>query len=240
MSKTAFYADNPLDNGDALVRQHLFLVKRIAHHIVARLPANIEVDDLIQVGLIGLLDAAKNYNAALGAGFETYAGIRIRGAILDELRRTDWVPRTIQLKARQLAQAIREVENQLQRPAKDSEIALHMSLDIDAYHAMLREASICRAVQFDTDELATSISRDPGDDLEANDFKLDLAEKIAQLPEREQLVMSLYYDDELNLKEIGEVLGVSESRISQIHSQAIARLRAQLDSWTDLSKKNLP
>lgn len=240
MSKAAFYADNLLDNGDALIRQHLFLVKRIAHHIVARLPANIDVEDLIQVGLIGLLDAAKNYNAALGAGFETYAGIRIRGAILDELRRTDWVPRTVQLKARQLAQAIREVENQLQRPAKDSEIAQHMSLDIDTYHTMLREASICRAVQFDTAELETTTSQNPGDNLEADAFKADLAAKIAQLPEREQLVMSLYYDDELNLKEIGEVLGVSESRISQIHSQAIARLRAQLDSWTDLSKNNRP
>ncbi|HBD11590.1 MAG TPA: RNA polymerase sigma factor FliA [Porticoccaceae bacterium] len=232
MSKTASYAENAERDADQLVQQHLVLVKRIAHHISARLPANIEVDDLVQVGLIALLDAAGNYNAGLGASFETYASIRIRGAIIDELRRNDWVPRTVQVKVRQVAQAIHEVESQLQRPAKDTEIAEHLGVDLETYHDILRDTAACRLVDLDGEDVGDANDNDPHEALEGAGFKQDLAGKIAQLPEREKLVMALYYDEELNLKEIGKVLGVSESRVSQIHSQAVARLRAQLEPWT--------
>lgn len=233
MSRAAQYAENSLANADEMVHEHLPLVKRIAHHIVARLPAHIEVDDLIQIGLIGLLEAAKHYNASLGASFQTYAGIRIRGSIMDELRRTDWVPRTVQQKARRLATATREVENQVKRPARDTEIAAQLAVDLQTYHDMIRETAVCRAIYFDADELESNGDADPQRALENGDFKAALARTIDELPEREKLVMSLYYDDELNLKEIGLVLGVSESRVSQIHSNVVARLRAQLGSWTD-------
>lgn len=231
MSKAGAYAAHAMDNYDELVNDFLHLVKRIAHYMVVRLPAHIEVDDLIQVGLIGLLEAAKNYTPSLGASFETYASIRIRGAIIDDLRRNDWVPRTVQLKIRQLAKATQEVENQLQRAASDTEIAQHMNLDIDTYHTVLRETSGGRTVDIDAAELTANTSDEPQQNMEESGFIKELAAQIEQLPEREKLVMSLYYEEELNLKEIGKVLGVSESRVSQIHSQAVARLRARLNPW---------
>ena len=240
MSKASAYAAHPMDNYDELVNEFLHLVKRIAHFMVARLPAHIEVDDLIQVGLMGLLEAAKNYTPALGASFETYASIRIRGAIIDDLRRNDWVPRTVQVKIKQLAKATQEIENQLQRAASDTEIAQHMKLDIDSYHAVLRETSGGRTVDIDTTELKANTSYDPEQSMEESGFISELAAQIDQLPEREKLVMSLYYEEELNLREIGKVLEVSESRVSQIHSQAIARIRARMGPWvsTPLSRNN--
>ncbi|MGS2724097.1 RNA polymerase sigma factor FliA [Porticoccus sp. GXU_MW_L64] len=235
MSGAAAYSDHCKQQQEELLQQHLPLVRRIAHHLMARMPAEVDVNDLIQVGMMGLLEAAKNYAASQGASFQTYASIRIRGAMLDELRRSDWTPRSVQRKARQLATATREVEGQQGRSASDTEIASHMGIAIDEYHGMLRDTASCRVTGFDDQPLGTDLAVDeasPLQHLQNSGFKESLADAIGQLPEREKLVMSLYYDEELNLREIGEVLGVSESRVCQIHSQALTRLRSRMGEWT--------
>lgn len=221
------------------ILRHTSLVKRIAYHLMNRLPPSVQSDDLIQAGMIGLLEAARNYDASQGASFETYAGIRIRGAMLDEIRRTDWTPRSVHRKAREVAEAIRRIENDQGRDARDHEVADMMGISVREYHNILRDAAGARV--FSTEELAAAghlpqestaqSVRGPLDGLEEDDFRGGLAEAIAHLPERERLVISLYYDEELNLREIGEVLGVSESRVCQIHSQAMCRLRARLHEW---------
>lgn len=222
-----------------LIQQHAGLVKRIAYHLIARLPHTVDVDDLIQAGMIGLLDAAQQYNASQGASFETYAGIRIRGAMLDEIRRNDWAPRSVHRKAREIAEVIHSLEQQNGRNAQDTEIAQALGISLEEYHQQLHEAAghqIFSLSDFsDNDESSaqpiSSIPAQPDEDVESTTFQQALAQAIDGLPERERLVMSLYYNEELNLKEIGEVLGVSESRISQIHSQTVIRLRAKLKDW---------
>ena len=224
---------------DELVTRHAPLVKRIAYHLVGRMPPSVQVDDLMQAGMIGLLEAASNYDPSQGASFETYAGIRIRGAMLDEIRRTDWTPRSVHRKARMVAEAVREIENREGRDARDHEIAETMGVDINEYHQILRDTSSCRVFSFEdvfsyNEEQEEGFGEpEPGplDDLERENFKMSLADAIAGLPERERLVMALYYDEELNLREIGEVLGVSESRVCQIHSQALVRIRARMGDW---------
>lgn len=222
-----------------LVQQHGALVKRIAYHLIARLPHTVDVDDLIQAGMIGLLDASQQYNASQGASFETYAGIRIRGSMLDEIRRNDWAPRSVHRKAREIAEVMQQLEQQLGRPAHETEIAKALGMDLEEYHQQLH-ASSCHQV-FSLDELTDHQLADteglgdlpdsPEAHTENTGFQQALAQAIDTLPERERLLMSLYYNDELNLKEIGEVLGVSESRVSQIHSQTVVRLRGKLRDW---------
>ncbi|WIO73425.1 RNA polymerase sigma factor FliA [Porticoccaceae bacterium LTM1] len=237
MNGAAVYADSCKQQQERLVREHLPLVRRIAHHLMARLPADLDVNDLIQVGMIGLLEASKNYAAAQGASFQTYASIRVRGAMLDELRRSDWTPRSVQRKSRQLAEATAAVEARLGRHASDSEIASELGVDIDEYHDMLRDTAGCRVSSLDMEEEngTGAIAEDAGplDRIEEGDFRSSLVKAIEGLPEREKMVMSLYYDDEMNLREIGEILGVSESRVCQIHSQALSRLRSRLGSWVN-------
>jgi len=191
--------------------------------------------------MIGLLEASKNYDPTQGASFETYAGIRIRGAMLDEIRRSDWTPRSVHRKARMVAEAMRDIENREGRDARDVEVAEALDLSLEDYHSILQDASGCRI--FSLDELASvgelgveningqGAMTGPFDGLQQDAFKKALIEAIAGLPERERLVISMYYDDELNLREIGGVLGVSESRVCQIHSQATMRLRARLAEW---------
>jgi RNA polymerase sigma factor for flagellar operon FliA len=223
------------------VSKHAALVKRIAYHLMSRLPPSVQADDLIQAGMIGLLEASRNYDASQGASFETYAGIRIRGAMLDEIRRTDWTPRSVHRKARQVAEAVREIENQEGRDARDVEVAAKLGIDLNEYHRILQDATGCRVFSIDDggingDEtpqpVADAHRNEPLDSLHTDDFKSALAEAISNLPERERLVMAMYYDEELNLREIGEVLGVSESRVCQIHGQALIRLRARMTEWT--------
>jgi RNA polymerase sigma factor for flagellar operon FliA len=222
-----------------LIEQHAALVKRIAYHLIARLPPTVDVEDLIQAGMIGLLDAAGQFNAAQGASFETYAGIRIRGSMLDEIRRNDWAPRSVHRKAREIAETIQQIEQEKGRNANDHEIAAAMNLDINEYYQQLSDSAGHQVFSLDefsdNDEThAQPLSTpylSPEGDLQDNDFQTALASAINTLPERERLMMSLYYNDELNLKEIGEVLGVSESRVSQIHSQTIIRLRSKLRDW---------
>ncbi|MDX1391501.1 MAG: RNA polymerase sigma factor FliA [Rheinheimera sp.] len=222
-----------------LVERHAPLVKRIAYHLMARLPASVLVDDLIQSGMIGLIEAAKNFDGSKGASFETFAGIRIRGAMLDEMRRGDWTPRSVHRNARLIAETIAELEALHARDIKDIEVAEKLDISLDEYHHMLNDISSGRIIGIEDlgvseDVLVTSGDTDSDHlyETQANEsFHQDLAKTISSLPEREALVLSLYYNDELNLKEIGAVLNVSESRISQIHSQALVRLKARMQDW---------
>jgi RNA polymerase sigma factor for flagellar operon FliA len=223
---------------DALVLEHAELVKRIAYHLAGRLPASVEVADLVQAGMLGLIEAAANYTADRGASFETYAGIRIRGAMLDALRKLDWVPRSVHRKARTAAAAIRELEAELGREARDVEIAARMDVPIDEYHRIVQNAASCRWSSLDESNDEDSIAAraadersDPFRDAMDERFRKALSKAIGELPERERLVMSLYYDEELNLKEIGAVLKVTESRVCQLHGQALVRLKARLADW---------
>jgi RNA polymerase sigma factor for flagellar operon FliA len=221
---------------EALVMRHAELVKRIAYHLAGRLPASVEVDDLIQAGMLGLLEAAANYSEGRGASFETYAGIRIRGAMLDGLRKLDWAPRSVHRKARAVAKAIRELESEYGREARDVEVAERMGMKLSEYHRIVEDSAGCQISSLTTEEgemTLTDSSADPFRDVVDEDFRAALAAAITGLPERERLVMSLYYDDELNLKEIGAALRVSESRICQIHGQALVRLQARLAGWRD-------
>ena len=219
---------------EELVQQHAPLVKRIAYHLLARLPASVQADDLIQAGLIGLLEAARHFDPSQGAAFETYAGIRVRGAMLDEIRRYDWVPRSVHRKARAIAEALRDIEQREGRDAEDKEVAQKLGMSLAEYHQALQDATAGRLFSLDgedgehcTDTLSDGRAG-PEEQLEEQDLKREVADRIATLPERERLVLALYYDEELNLKEIGEVLGVSESRVCQIHNQALMRLRGRL------------
>lgn len=226
---------------DERVMQHAPLVKRIAYHLLNRLPNSVQVDDLIQAGMLGLLEAIKNYDVSQGASFDTYAGIRIRGSMLDEVRRSDWTPRSVHKKSRMVSEAIRTIENKTGREAKDVDVAKHLGIALDEYNHILQDSSSCRV--FSVEELAQdgdhyldeALDQDesPVEGLSRESFQKALAKAIMGLPERERLVISLYYDEELNLREIGEVLNVSESRVSQICSQAVLRLRSRLSEWTD-------
>ncbi|MES9830298.1 MAG: RNA polymerase sigma factor FliA [Candidatus Thiodiazotropha sp.] len=243
MSGLATYtAMQQQQNFDDLVDQHAGLVKRIAYHLMNRLPPNVQADDLIQAGMLGLLEASRNYDPTQGASFETYAGIRIRGAMLDEIRRSDWTPRSVHRKARMVAEAMREIENYEGRDARDVEVAEALDMSLEEYHQILRDSTGCRI--FSLDELTAvsdgfpvareGLADTPFDGLQKDAFKKALAEAIAGLPDRERLVIAMYYDDEMNLREIGHVLGVSESRVCQIHSQATLRLRSRLTDWLSL------
>lgn len=222
-----------------LVEKHAALVKRIAYHLMARMPPMVLVDDLIQAGMMGLLDACRNYDPSQGASFETYAGIRIRGSMLDELRRNDWAPKSIHRKVREVAEAIRKIEHETGRDARDSEVITALGIEKEEYYKILREATMSRMVNLEDagideevlSEGQSKASPTPLENLQEEDFKKGLSRAIAALPERERMIINLYYDAELNLREIGSVLGVSESRTSQLLSQALIRLRSRMTNW---------
>jgi RNA polymerase sigma factor for flagellar operon FliA len=226
---------------DDLAVRHADLVKRIAYHVISKLPPHVEVEDLIQAGMIGLINAAQNYSPNKGANFETYAGIRIRGAMLDEARKANWTPRSTVRQAKQVSQAMREIEHRTGRDARGPEVAEALGIELDDYHRILESAASSRLLSYeqlaDDPERASLLPESPEagpEELLAGDqFRDALATAIAGLPEREQLVLSLYYDDEMNLREIGDVLGVSESRVCQIHGQAVVRIRSRLETWVD-------
>ena len=221
---------------DQLVEKYTPLVKKIAYHLSARLPADIHIDDIIQSGLIGLLDASKHYDPRQGAQFETYATIRIRGAILDEVRRSDWVPKSVHKKARDLTAAMQEIERKTGRDARDIEVAQEMGISIEEYYKILKDSSSCRMLSFDDldteDPQSLGIFEDRQNNVVSEvleeEFRQRLSQSIASLPERERMVMSLYYDTEMNLKEVGMLIGISESRVSQLLSQAQLRLQARM------------
>jgi RNA polymerase sigma factor for flagellar operon FliA len=226
-------------DGTALVEKHASLVKRIAHHLMVRLPASVLVDDLIQAGMIGLLEAAKKFDGSKGASFETFVGIRIRGSMLDDIRKGDWAPRSVHKNSRAISAAISIVEKETGADAHDTDVAEQLGVDIKQYHKMLNEVYAGKLVGIEDLGLAEDVittnknkSADtPYDELVKGSFQKALAKAIITLPQREAIVLSLYYDEDLNLREIAEVLTVSESRVSQIHSQAMLKLKSKLRSW---------
>ena len=241
MSGLAMYTETRAGPQDELVTKYAPLVKRIAYHLMSRLPPSVQADDLIQAGMIGLLEASRNYDATQGASFETYAGIRIRGAMLDEIRKSDWTPRSLHRKVRQISEAIRTIEGEEGRDARDTEVAERLGMSITDYHHILQDASGHKIFSFEDltvgeESITESLEGrtvGPAESVEMDSFKECLADNISSLPERERLVMSMYYDEELNLREIGAVLGVSESRVCQIHGQALMRLKARMSDWRE-------
>ncbi|MGH8670657.1 MAG: RNA polymerase sigma factor FliA [Burkholderiales bacterium] len=226
---------------DKSVAEFAPLVKRIAYHLMAKLPPSVQVDDLIQVGLMGLLDAVNHYDGSQGAQFETYARQRIRGAMLDELRHSDWLPRSARKSLRQIESAISALQQRFGRHPSEQELAAEMNLPLDEYQQMLHSARGVQLLHYedlaggeDDDYLARHCVDDqptPFDRVMDADFRAMLVKAIANLPEREKMLMGLYYEQELNLREIGELMGISESRVCQLHSQAVARLRTRLKDW---------
>ncbi|SDH71022.1 RNA polymerase, sigma 28 subunit, SigD/FliA/WhiG [Vibrio xiamenensis] len=242
MNKALTYDQYANQNSQrAFLEKYSTLVKRIAHHLLGRLPPSVQVEDLIQAGMIGLLEAQKNYDGSKGASFETYAGIRIRGAMLDDIRKGDWVPRSVHRHNREISQAITALENELNRDPTDAEVANFLGMEIGEYHTVLSDINCSRLVGIEDLGVSDDVISSPDDEDENSPFngvadeyfRKALINSIKSLPEREALVLSLYYDEELNLKEIGEVIGVSESRVSQILSQSMQRLRTKLSAWTN-------
>jgi RNA polymerase sigma factor FliA len=226
---------------NTIVQKMLPLVKRIAYYLAMRLPPSVQVDDLIQAGLIGLMSAIENYQEDHGAQFETYATQRVRGAMLDELRAMDWLPRQVRQNGRKIEGAIDSLEQALGRHPKEAEIAERLGVPLDQYQHMLEESSGGQLLYFEdfqTGEYESLMNvpslqqtLTPLDVLENENFRAALIDRINDLPERERMVISLYYDQEMNLKEIGAVLEVSESRVCQLHHQAVARLRTRMTEW---------
>ncbi len=235
----AYEQTQPRVDLEVLVQRHADLVKRIAYHLAGRLPPQVEIQDLMQAGMMGLLEAAQNYSSGRGASFETYAGIRIRGAMLDALRKLDWAPRSVHRKARAAALALRSVEARLGSQASEAEVAAEMGVPLTEYQRVLSDALGCQLLRFTEGEGPEDAPLDRIADTGPDPERLALDESrrkaiaaaIEQLPERERLVLSLYYEHELNLKEIGAVLKVTESRVCQLHGQALLRLRALLADW---------
>jgi RNA polymerase sigma factor for flagellar operon FliA len=230
---------------DEILNKHVILVKKLAFQLKAKLPPSVELDDLVQAGMMGLLDAINRYEDTHGAQFETYAAQRIRGSMLDELRSADWLPRSVRKNMRDVESAINQLEQSLGRPPTESEIAKKLNLTMVDYNDMLSDCSGHQLVYYEDFHEAEGgehfldrfLSDDGGDPIKGlleSDFKQTLMDAIDALPEREKMLMGLYYEQELNLKEIGAVMAVSESRVCQLHSQAVARLRAKLKekSWT--------
>lgn len=235
------YNQKPAPSVNQIIDDYGFLVKKIAYHLLARLPSSVELDDLIQAGMMGLIEAFKRFESTKGASFETYAGIRIRGSIMDEVRKSDWAPRSVRRNGRAIANAIKELEATLGREASDIEVSQAMDISLNEYHEMLQSSMSTQLFSFEELLDSEGLNIEAGNEEESAPysfvedlgFQKQLAQEIDSLPEREKLVLSLYYNDELNLKEIGSVLGVSESRVSQIHSQAAMRLKARLSDWRD-------
>jgi RNA polymerase sigma factor for flagellar operon FliA len=236
-------------NKDQLVKRFAPLVKRIAYHLMARLPPSVQVDDLVQNGMIGLLDAIDRFEVGMGAQFETYASQRIRGSMLDGLRENDWAPRGLRRELRRIEHAISRLEQEFGRPPSEDELAAALGVSLAEYQKKLLDARGSQLISLedmltedDHDFLEQHITGDAEDEdpsriLEDQDLKKLLVRGIGLLPEREKLMMSLYYEQELNLREIGEIMGVTESRVSQLHAQAIARLRARIFADSGTGKK---
>lgn len=238
MNGHAMYVEvDSLGESDQITR-HAPLVKRIAYHLLNRLPPSVQIDDLIQAGMVGLLEAAGNFDPDMGASFETFAGIRIRGSMIDEIRRSDWTPRSVHRKFRAVAEAIRSIENETGEDAKDADVAQAMGISLSEYHQILIDSSSSRIYSIDSIEqssqdsaIPNSPEQTPDEVLGQDEYQQQLTESVCLLPEKEQLVMSLYYDDELNFREIGEILEVTESRICQLHGQALLRIKSRMSEW---------
>jgi RNA polymerase sigma factor for flagellar operon FliA len=229
-----YTAQGTLDK-ERLVNQYVPLVKRIAFHLMAKLPASVQVDDLVQNGMLGLLDALGRFEEGMGAQFETYAVQRVRGAMLDGLRENDWMPRGLRKEMRRVETAIQKLEHENGRQPSEGELAAALGMALGDYQKLLQDARGHQIIYLEDlggddedylDHHPAGASLDPLAILEESDMRGLLVAAIGRLPEREQMMMALYYEQDLNLREIGEVMGVTESRVCQLHSQAIARLRS--------------
>ncbi|MDI3381268.1 RNA polymerase sigma factor FliA [Xenophilus aerolatus] len=227
---------------EALIRQYVPLVQRLAHHMIAKLPPNVELDDLIQVGMIGLVDALSRFEESHGVQFETFATQRIRGAMLDELREGDWMSRGSRKSQKQIEQAMHRLEHRLGRTPLESEIAAELQMPLPEYQALLGRVRGTQLVYLEDigasaddeegflDRHVADEEADPMSLLKDQRLRSALVAAIETLPERERYIMGMYYEQDMNLKEIAAVLGVTESRVCQLHSQSIARLRAKMRS----------
>ncbi|MBC7572868.1 MAG: RNA polymerase sigma factor FliA [Herminiimonas sp.] len=242
------YTAHGKSDKNQLLKDHAPLVKKLAHQMKAKLPPSVEVDDLIQAGMIGLLDAVNRYEETHGAQFETYAVQRIRGSMLDELRSSDWMPRSMRQNMRKIEVAMNTLQQRLGRPPNETEVAKQLKLSLAEYQDLLTDGGGHQLVYYEDfhdsegnehflDRYCTDESNDPLKALMNTGFRQAVIDAILALPEREKILMGLYYEQEMNLKEIGAVMGVSESRVCQLHSQAIARMRAFLKekSWTGVA-----
>ncbi len=235
------YNASGLNDKNQCLRDYAPLVKRIAHQMMSRLPYSVQIDDIIQAGMMGLLDAASRYDVIHGAQFETYATQRIRGAMLDELRSADWLPRSMRRDMRKIEQAVSRMQQKLGRTPNESEIAKELSVPLAEYQQMLQEARGAQLIYYEDfqdedhddffERFEFSSDSDPLALLQDERFKTELTHAIELLPERERMLMGMIYEQEMNLREVGEVFGVSESRISQLHTQAVARLRGSLKGY---------
>lgn len=231
-----YTAEGKVDR-NSLVEQYYPMVRKQAFNLKVRLPQGVDVDDLIQAGLEGLISCIDRFDPESGVAFSTYAHQRVRGSMIDELRSRDWLPRSVRRSGRELETTLRKLEQQLGRPASEQEVADEMSLSLEDYRQLLLDTNNGLVLSYDEVVLEQPGGENAADDDSDDDpntqisnaqLKALLAEAIEHLPEREQLVMTLYYQEELNLKEIGAVLDVTESRVSQLHSQAIKRIRARV------------
>lgn len=233
-----YTAKGQLDR-DAMLRQYVPLVRRLAHHMIAKLPPNVEIDDLIQVGMMGLAEALSRYQVTQGVQFETFATQRIRGAMIDELREGDWMSRGSRKSQKDIEHALHRLEQKLGRTPIESEIAAEMGMGLDEYQSMLAKVRGTQLVYIEDmshgddedgflDRHADDPDVDPMQQLRDQRLRTALVEAIKVLPEREQYIMSMYYENDMNLKEIAAVLGITESRVCQLHSQSIARLRSKM------------
>ncbi|MGV3742907.1 MAG: RNA polymerase sigma factor FliA [Burkholderiaceae bacterium] len=242
-----YKSDGKADKNQMLT-EHAPLVKKLAHQMKAKLPPSVEVDDLIQAGMIGLLDAVNRYEENHGAQFETYAVQRIRGAMLDELRSSDWMPRSMRQNMRKVEDALNTLQQRLGRSPTESEVAKQLKLTLAQYQDMLADGGGHQLVYYEDfhdsdsnehflDRYCADESSDPLQALMNTGFRAAVIDAINGLPEREKILMGLYYEQELNLKEIGAIMNVSESRVCQLHSQAISRMRAFLreKAWTGVA-----
>ena len=230
------------ENREEVIKRYSPMIKYVANRIAMRLPPHIEVDDLISVGVLGLMDAISKYDSSRGAKFKTYAEFRVRGAILDELRAMDWVPRSIRQKASNVDKVVQTLQAKLSRSPEDEEVAKEMGLTLDQFHDTLNETKSIPIFSLEDlgiakesgeqqsllDCLAGKADADPQTQIRLIELKEIIAKAIDALPEKERLMVSLYYYEELTMKEIGAVLEITESRISQIHSKAVYRLRTKL------------
>jgi RNA polymerase sigma factor for flagellar operon FliA len=240
-AKSLTYTASGMLDATHCVTTYAPMVKRIAHHMLARLPASVQLDDLIQAGMIGLMEACSRFEESQGIQFEAYAGQRIRGAMLDELRQNDWLPRGTRKTLRDIEAAMHRVQQRMHRPATEREVAAEMKVPLEEYQQMLQDSKGYQLLHYDElsdGEDESYLERhvpdnreNPLERLQDKQFRTAVVAAIEKLPERERLMMGLYYEQDLNFREIAAILGVTESRICQIHSQAIARIRSQLRSW---------
>lgn len=232
------YTAAGISDKEHCLKEYAPLVKRIAHFMMLKLPNSVQVDDIIQAGMIGLLDAASRYDELRGAQFETYASQRIRGAMLDELRGADWLPRSMRSDMRKIEAAISRAQQRLGKAPAESEIASELGMSLTDYQQLLQESRGAQLMYYEDfhnaddedffERYETDAKSNPLEVLKDERFRDALIAAIGNLPERERLLMALHYEQDMNLREIGEVLGVGESRVCQLHSQAVGRLRNML------------